>query len=195
VLVNGSTDADVVEVPTRLALAIAGEGSPHDDAFGRALAALYGVSYALKFARKKDGRTDFRVAPLEGRWWAEGWSDDVVQAPPALWRWRLRISVPPDVTRPELDAAIAAATGRKGGKLEGRPEAERVFLEEIPPQRCGRVLHVGPYADEPRSLAAIARALDAAGLAPAHSHLEVYLADPRRTPPAKLRTVLLRELA
>src|SRR5690349_11193959 len=92
VLVKGSTDADVVEVPARLALAIAGEGSPHHDAFGRALAALYGVSYTLKFARKKDGRTDFPVAPLEGRWWAEGWSDDVAQAPPALWRWRLRIS-------------------------------------------------------------------------------------------------------
>ncbi len=195
VLVNASTDADVVEIPARRALAIDGEGSPHDDAFGRALAALYGVSYTLRFARKKGGGTDFRVAPLEGRWWAEGWSDDAVQPPPALWRWRLRISVPPDVARPELDAAIALATGRKGGKLEGNPEAARVFLEELPPQRCGRVLHVGPYADEPRSFAAIARALEAAGLAPAPSHLEVYLSDPRRTAPARLRTVLLREVA
>ncbi|MES1208663.1 MAG: hypothetical protein ABUS79_22220, partial [Pseudomonadota bacterium] len=62
-------------------------------------------------------------------------------------------------------------------------------------QRPGRILHVGPYADEPASLAAIDAVLRGAGLAPAPSHVEVYRKDPRRVLPAALETVLLREVA
>jgi hypothetical protein len=58
----------------------------------------------------------------------------------------------------------------------------------------GAFLHVGPYADEPQSFARIDAAIEAAGLRPARSHLELYLSDPRRTAPARLRTVLLREV-
>jgi len=58
----------------------------------------------------------------------------------------------------------------------------------------GRALHVGPYADEPRTFARIDAALATAKRRPARAHLEVYLSDPRRTAPARLRTVLLREL-
>ncbi len=62
-------------------------------------------------------------------------------------------------------------------------------------QRAGRILHVGPYGKEPASFGLIAQVLDKAGLTPAPTHLEVYLNDPSRTRPDKLRTVLLRELA
>ena len=71
----------------------------------------------------------------------------------------------------------------------------RIFLETIPVQRVGRVLHIGPYNQEEASFDLIATALTRAGLDAAPTHIEVYLNDPGRTRPAALRTVLLRELA
>jgi hypothetical protein len=71
----------------------------------------------------------------------------------------------------------------------------QVFLESIPAQRVGRILHVGPYGKEPASFELIAQVLGKAGLAAALTHIEVYLNDPSRTRPDKLKTVLLRELA
>lgn len=193
-LYRGRPEADVVEVPARTALSIDGAGGPEQEAFGRSLGALYGVAYTLKFSRKGRGRT-FRIGPLEGRWWAEGAGNRFGVAPRETWRWRLRIAVPGDVTAAEVAGAIGTATGRKGGKLEGSADAARVALERIPAEAMGRVLHVGPYADEPASFEKIRAALAAAGRTGGMAHLEVYLSDPRRTRPEKLRTVLLRELA
>jgi len=70
-----------------------------------------------------------------------------------------------------------------------------VFLESIPAQRLGRILHIGPYSQEEASFALISTALERAGLKPAPTHIEVYRKDPGRTRPAALETVLLRELA
>jgi hypothetical protein len=70
-----------------------------------------------------------------------------------------------------------------------------VAVERVPARTMGRVLHVGPYADEARSFAKIEAALAAGGRRAALAHLEIYLSDPRRTRPEKLRTGLLLELA
>jgi len=195
-LVEASREADVADVPARTVLALDGAGGPEGEAFGRSVGAVYGVAYTLRFARKARNRA-FAVGALEARWWAEG-----ARAPAALavapreaWRWRLRMAVPADVRDAEVAEAIRAATSKRGGKLEGSAEAGRVGLERIPAARMGRILHVGPYADEPASFARIRAALAAAGLVPGNAHLEVYLSDPRRTAPARLRTVLLLELS
>jgi len=192
-LLDATVDPEVVEVPARTVVAIDGAGPPDSAAFGLSLGALYGAVYGLKFARKRTGST-FRIGPLEGRWWAEG-APAVGRAPPEAWKWRLRLGVPADVSEGELADVIRAATTRKGGKLEGSAEAVRVRLERIAPAKLGRILHHGPYAAEPRSFASLDAEVDVAGLRPARSHLEVYLSDPRRTAPERLRTVLLRELA
>ena len=81
VLLDAGPEADVVVVPSRTVVAIDGAGGPGDAAFQRCLAALYGAAYGLKFARKAKGG-DFKVGPLEGRWWAEGVSDDLAGPPP-----------------------------------------------------------------------------------------------------------------
>lgn len=193
VLLDATTTLDVVEVPARSAVAIDGAGPPDDAGFQRAVGALYGVAYGLKFARKPGGR-DFRVGPLEGRWWAEGAPEGVFQAPRHTWRWRLRIAVPDDVAEADVAAVVRAAVTKKGGKLEGSEEARRVVLERIPAARVGRILHVGPYATEPASFARMEEALTAAGRRRARPHVEVYLSDPRRSKPEKLRTVLLGEI-
>jgi hypothetical protein len=192
-LVKASTAPDLVTIPERLAVAIDGVGAPSSEGFQQALEALYGVGYGLKFGRKKSGRGQpFKVAALEGRWSAEGWTDEAAVPPPEMWTWRLRITVPPDTTDAEVAGVVRAATTKKGGKLEGSTVVGRVFLERIPEARCGRILHIGPYADEPRSFTALAAVMAAAGLRPVRPHIEIYLGDPRRTAPEKLKTVLLK---
>jgi len=193
VLLDATTTPDVVELPARSAVALGGAGPPEDPGFQRAVGALYGVAHGLRFARKAGGR-DFKIGPLEGRWWAEGAPERGLQAPRHTWRWRLRIAVPDDVAESDVAAIVHAAVTKKGGKLEGSEEALRVALERIPVMRVGRILHVGPYATEPASFTRMEEALAAAGLRRARPHVEVYLSDPRRSKPEKLKTVLLGEI-
>ncbi len=192
VLTKAKTTPDVVDMPARHALAIDGVGAPGADAFRRSLQALYGVAYTMKFARKRTDALDFKVAPLEGDWRIDPGARVEDRD---SWRWRLRIMVPEDVTAGELQAAVDAATTKKGGKLFGSTEATRVFLEEIPPHRFGRILHVRPYATEPESFATLEHLLDERGLRREPWHTEVYLSDPGRTPPEKIRTALLVQVA
>lgn len=195
VLWDATTTPDVVTVPGRTVLALDGQGAPEGDAFQRSVAAVYGVAYTLKFARKKSGGRDFKIGPLEARWWTDDASRRIPQAPRHTWRWELRLAIPADVSAAELARAIDAATHKKGGKLEGTAEAARVAPRALPAARCGRVLHVGPYASEGESFTRIAAAVEEAGLVAGNAHLEVYLSDPRRTRAEKLKTVLLVELA
>lgn len=105
------------------------------------------------------------------------------------------MAVPRDVSAAELRQTIDDATHKKGGKLDGNREATRIALSVLPAARVGRVLHIGPYATEAESFARISDALKRAGLVGGNAHSEVYLNDPRRTTPTKLKTVLLLELA
>lgn len=102
--------------------------------------------------------------------------------------------MPKDVSAAELVKTIDAVTQKKGGKLEGNTEVARVKLTALPEARYGRVLHIGPFATETESFGRILVMLEAAKVAPANAHLEVYLSDARRTKPEKLKTVLLLEL-
>ncbi len=192
-LLDATTAPDIVEIPARIVVAIDGAGPPESPAFGRSLGAIYGAAYGLKFARK-GRRSTFKIGPLEGRWWADGAPEGNLAAPRETWRWRLRIAVPDDVSEAELADVIHAATTRKGGKLEGSEEAGRVRLERVPAARFGRILHRGPYADEPLSFERLDATVEATGLRPARPHVEIYLSDPRRTAPDRLKTVLLREI-
>ncbi len=192
VLLAATPAPELVAVPARAAVALDGAGPPEGPAFPRAIGALYGVGYGLKFARKARG-ADFKIGPLEGLWWAEG-APGTLQAPRETWRWRLRIAVPDDVSEAELSAVVEAAAARKGGRLEGSPEVRRVALERIPAARVARILHVGRYADEPASFERVDRAIREARLRRARPHVEIYLSDPRRTKPEKLRTILLAEI-
>jgi hypothetical protein len=195
VLLNATPEADVVTVPSRSVLGIEGQGAPESEAFQRSIGALYGAAYTLKFARKRGGKGDFKIGALEASWGIDGPESAFVTTPRQEWRWRLRLAVPADVTAKEVAAAITAVTTKKGGKLEGSAEAARVELERIPATRWGRVLHIGPYAEEAGSVAKIRTAIEAKGGVVGRGHVEIYLGDPRRTKPEKLRTVLLAGVA
>jgi hypothetical protein len=194
-LVRATPSADIVLLPKRRCLAIDGQGSPHAPAFEQAVGALFGTAYALKFARKRVGKDDFKVGPLESHWAANVPAGTAGRPAPETWRWRLRIGVPHDVTKAELDRIKTEVVAKPKGKLFSSPVVPHLFLESIAPQRLGRVLHLGPYDREAESFDLIASVLSRAKLKSAPTHLEVYLNDPSRTRPSGLRTVLLRELA
>lgn len=195
-LYKARAQADVVDVPARTVVALEGSSEPGSEGFQRALGALYGIAYTMKFARKAARRrTPFKIGPLEGVWWADVPDGAFFTAPRRTWRWRLRLALPDDATEAELAQVVRAATTKAGGKLFGSAEAPRAELERVPAARCGRFLHVGPYATEPESLARIRAAMTDRGLDPANGHTEVYLSDPRRTAPERNKTVLLVAVA
>ena len=191
-LLKGKQQPDLVEVPARLVLALHGSGGPTTSAFSAAVGALYGIPYALRFARKKAGRPVFKVGVLEGEWRAEGEGLSIYETPSQdSWRWRMQMCVPSDATEDELGGVVDAATTKRGGKLEGSEEAQRIELLGIEPARFARILHVGPYSTEPDSFAKLDELLLEHGLGREPWHVEVYLSDPNRTVPDKLKTVLL----
>lgn len=103
--------------------------------------------------------------------------------------------VPHDVTKEELRVAVQTATTKRGGKLERSEQAQFIELLEIEGARFARVLHVGPYSTEPESFAKIDQLLSREGLAREPWHVEVYLSDPSRTAPQKLKTGLLTKVS
>jgi hypothetical protein len=188
VLWKAGEQPDIVQVPARTVLALDGQGEPEGARFQRSVNAIFGVSYALKFARKAKA-LDFRVAPLEARWWVDEPDQSLVTAPRAHWRWQLRAAVPADLTDTELAEAVAEVRRKKADS----DEAGRIHIVAVPPQRVGRALHIGPYRDEARTFAAIGAALAEHQIQPLPRHMEIYLGDPRRAAPDKLRTVICVE--
>lgn len=191
-LLSATRVVALVDVPAWVALALEGRGAPGDDGLQRAISLVHGIACALKAARKGVGR-DFSVSPVEVCWWTEG-GRPLAEVVRAEWRWRARMAVPEDVQREELLATVRAAVTRKRGRLAGERAAELVELERIPAQRLARMLHAGPTADTPRSFARLHESLARQALKATPGHLEVYLTDPRRTAPERLRTVLLVEV-
>lgn len=175
----------LVEVPQQRFIAVSGQGDPNTaPEYAQAVEALYTVAYTLKFASKRAGR-DFVVGPLEGLWWSPDPAVFTARAKDK-WLWRMLISRPGWLTDADVEEAAAAALAKK--KLPAIGRVEQVTLHE---GRCAQVLHVGSYDDETPVLAALHdEYLPANDLAERGHHHEIYLGDPRRTAPDKLKTVL-----
>lgn len=167
---------------------IDGAGVPEtSEQFQHAIQTLYGVSYGLKFARKQAGlEPGYVVAPLEGLWWmASGHAFDLAR--PDDWRWTLMIMQPEFITRSEFDQAVTKLAIKK-------PELPLagLRLEQLDEGRVVQTMHVGPYDAEGPNLQLLADYADAHGYDFAGRHHEIYLGDPRRAKPDKLRTILRR---
>jgi hypothetical protein len=179
----------IVEVPELSFLMIDGRGDPNSsEAYQDALGALYGIAYTLKFSLKKaEPERDFKVAPLEGLWWAdaEAPSTDALQADRDGWNWTMMIAVPDEVTTAEIAAAAEAAERRRA--LSAAP---RVRLERFAEGLAAQIMHVGPYADEAPTIATLHAFVEQQGYALRGRHHEIYLGDPRRTAPERLKTVI-----
>lgn len=173
-----------VVVPRVLYLMADGHGDPNTSPnYPRVVEALYSAAYALKFACKAQGR-DFVVPPLEGLWSAADPASFVARRK-GEWDWTMLIMMPDFVDGPAFESACEMARA----KLGEVPESLRLeALEEGP---CLQALHIGSYDDEGPLLARLHdEIMPAGGYTFAGRHHEIYLSDPRKTAPAKLKTIL-----
>jgi hypothetical protein len=174
----------LVNVQPAKYLTITGRGAPAGKEFQAAVGALYGVAFTIKMT-KKFARRDYKVCHLEGQWWGEGETGDFSTQPAETWNWRLMIRVPDFITASDVTSAVKKLKERGKGD-----DLERVRLETIREGMCVQMLHVGPYADERATISRIIEYAEQSGLACRGRHHEIYLSDPRRVAPAKLRTIL-----
>lgn len=192
---------ELVDVPELTYLSIGGRiepghGPSDSPGFDAAVQALYGLAYTLKFSLKKRAESpiDFPVLPLQGQWWLSEGEFDL--AHPDNWDYRLLIPVPDRIGPADVDAAVAGLRKKRGDQ----PELGLVGLERFAEGGCAQVLHVGPYATEPATLAGLPAFLAEHGLVDlvgvrGGRHHEIYLGDPRRAAPEKLRTILRHPVA
>ena len=177
----------IVEVPTMQFLMIDGKGDPNNSAeYTAAVESLYSLSFPMKIALKKQDVVDYSVGPLEGQWWvADG--TPVSYTDRTNWRWTMMIMQPPQVTAEYFEQTRQAA-------LKKKPELPlaQVRLESLTEGLVAQIIHFGPYSAEPPTVDKLHSFIEMQGYHPrAHSHHhEVYLSDPRRVEPDKLKTIL-----
>ena len=170
----------VVDVPDLRYLMIDGHGDPNTAAYQSAVSALYPVAYKLKFASKKELDRDYVVMPLEGLWWAADMAAFTTARDKSQWDWTLMIMVPGWIT----------------DEMFGQVGSDEVRLDSLSEGRCVQALHVGAYDDEADLLRRMHEEfIPEQGLTMVGKHHEIYLSDPRRVAPAKLRTILRQPVA
>lgn len=174
----------VVDVPRLQFLMIDGDGNPNTaPAYAEAVRWLYTMSYTLKFASKAAGR-DYSVAPLEGLWWTPDMRDFSAENKDA-WHWTAMIM------QPEwIDAQMVAAALDKATAKLGTPPAS-LRLEPLEEGLSVQTMFLGPYAGEGPTIARLhGEFLPQNGLVATGKHHEIYLSDPQRTAPERLKTVI-----
>ncbi|MBK1877342.1 GyrI-like domain-containing protein [Pelagicoccus mobilis] len=179
-------EVSLVEVPAMNFLMIDGEGDPGKGGeFELAIEALYPLAYSLKFMSKQsESGQDYVVPPMEGLWWADDMSAFLEQRRDE-WKWTLMI-MQPDFIRDEM-VESAFETVRK----KKRPEfLDRVRFESFDEGTSVQIMHIGPYSEEGPNIQRLHAKIDELGKTHNHKHHEIYLSDPRRAAPEKLKTVL-----
>jgi hypothetical protein len=181
----------VTHVPDLQYLMIDGHGDPNTSVYGDAVSALYPVAYKLKFASKTILDRDYVVMPLEGLWWAEDMDTFTTARDKTQWDWTLMIMTPDWITA-EMFTDAVEQVGRKD-----RPtRLDDLRLETLSEGRCIQALHVGAYDDEAELLRYMHEEfVPDQSLRMVGKHHEIYLSDPRRVEPAKLRTILRQPVA
>jgi hypothetical protein len=158
--------------------------------FAEDMQALYGMAYTLKFAAKqrKQGPLDYPVMALEGLWWVEDGTFDIQK--PGNWKYTVMIMQPDQISVEMFSEALAQLRRKRGDQ----PVFERLRLERFTEGLSVQTMHIGPYAAEPATIERMKDFLQANGcrdlVGLGGKHHEIYLGDPRRADPARLKTVL-----
>lgn len=173
----------MVEVPALQFLMMDGQGDPNSGDYGEAMGALYGVGYTLKFMLKADGH-DWVVMPPEALWWADD-MDDFITGDKSNWQWTAMMMQPGVVTEEHFAAAVEQVREKKDP-----PGLERLRFETYEEGPSAQIMHLGPYSEEGSTVEKLHAFIEEQGYARRGKHHEIYLGDPRRTKPEKLKTVL-----
>jgi hypothetical protein len=176
-----------VKVPEMQFLMVDGHGDPNvAQEYQDALEALYAVAYKIKFISKKQLDQDYTVPPLEGLWWAEEMAAFSVARDKSQWDWTMMIMTPAWIT-----AEIFADALGQVRKSKSPAALDRLRLESYREGLSVQIMHIGSYDDEgPTLLELHAEYLPQNGLVENGKHHEIYLGDPRKVAPEKLKTIL-----
>ena len=193
------TTPSIIDVPAMTFLMVDGSGNPNTSAqYSNALEILYGLSYSIKMSKmsnaskggvtQPEGYYEYVVPPLEGLWWLRGGGDNfAVDKDRYCWTSMIR---QPEFVTPEVFEFFKMILAKKKPKLDLSLARLETFTEGL----CVQAMHIGPYDDEPATIAAMERYVAENGYAKdvggTRRHHEIYLADPRKTAPEKLRTVI-----
>lgn len=183
----GAKTPVICEVPEMQFLMIDGKGSPNtSQQYKDAVSALYALSYTLKFAVKKQNGVDYRVMPLEGLWWGTPQGQLIFdETDKEKWSWISLIRQPDFITPEMVEAARLEAFKKKGVEA-----INQVRLESFEEGLVVQIMHIGPFSAEPPTVERMHAFAFEQGYQLRGKHHEVYLSDPNRAAPEKLKTVL-----
>ena len=159
-------------------------------AFAEATQALYGISYTLKFTlkKRKTNAIDYPVMALEGLWWVEDGKFDIFRKD--NWFYTLMIMQPDVITKEIFEEAREQVRKKKGDS----DMLNKVRLAHFEEGLCVQTMHIGPYATEPATVDRMKEYAQENGLkdnvGPNGKHHEIYISDPRKAAPDKMKTVL-----
>ncbi len=174
----------IVTVTDRPFLMIDGHGDPnHGTAYPNAVAAIYPLAYAIRAAIKERTGDAYKVMPLEGLWWADDMARFTMDDK-SNWHWTAMISLPDDAG-PELADILETTTRSK--HLDAGHLAR---IDRYGDGLAAQLLHLGPYAEEPPTIAKLHAWIGEHGYRLTGLHHEIYLSDPRKGDPAKTRTII-----
>jgi hypothetical protein len=186
----------IVEVPMFQFVTVEGAIEPGMEpgtspSFAAALEALYGISYTLKFMSKQRAQDpiDYGVMPLEALWWLEHGEFDIRKKD--NWGWRAMIMQPDHITVEMFDDALA----KLHKKRDGGASLDLLQFGRFKEGTSVQVMHLGPYSEEPATLDRMRAFAEEQGYQLHNLHHEIYLGDPRRGTPEKLKTVLRHPVA
>lgn len=175
--------SELAEFDEVIYLAIEGKGEPAGEEFTRKIEALYPLAYGVKNLCKKQGK-DFVVAKLEGLWWVES-DKPALEVLREEWRWKLLIRLPDFVTSQVVRRAKEEVFRKKGIDL-----VKEIVFEGLTEGKCVQIMHIGPYDTEPETIEKMRVFMKENSLVENGLHHEIYLSDPRRGVPEKMKTIL-----
>ncbi|MCR4776625.1 MAG: GyrI-like domain-containing protein [Saccharofermentans sp.] len=184
---------EIINVPSVNFLAVRGSGDPNLEGgdYQRAVGLLYAVAFTLKMSYKTsyriDGFYEYVVPPLEGFWWQDG-IDGANYADKSSFNWISVIRLPDFIT--ENDVAWAADTATEKKNLD----CSSVKFFTLNEGLCVQMMHTGSYNNEPETVALMDEYIHQNGyendLNGSRLHHEIYLSDPRKSSPEKMKTVI-----
>ncbi|MDH5718817.1 MAG: GyrI-like domain-containing protein [Spirochaetia bacterium] len=164
-------------------LSIEGKGEPDGEVFTKSVEALYPLAYGVKNFCKKE-KTDFGVPKLEGLWWVIS-KKPALEVPRSEWFWKLLIRMPDFVTTEMVKDVKEEVVKKKGSDL-----IKIIKFEILNEHKCIQIMHNGPYSTEPATIENMKIFMKENNFNENGLHHEIYLSDPRKTAPEKMRTIL-----
>ena len=178
-------EAVIVEVPKMDFLMVDGQGDPNTtQEYKDAIEALYAVSYTLRFMTKKGKEVDYVVMPLEGLWWTEDMTRFMMESKDA-WKWTSMIMQPHYVTEELVQRALEQVRKKKD-----LPALSMMRFEGVHEGLSAQIMHIGPYTAEGPTIERLHNFIREKGYELRGKHHEIYLSDPRRSKPERLKTVI-----